>query len=55
MSETVQNRENNLQQTLAESYLGSLRDYLSGGGEDCLPIVAPVQSVVDQAVSDQPW
>jgi signal transduction histidine kinase len=36
MSETVQNRENNLQQTLAESYLGSLRDYLSGGGEDCL-------------------
>jgi signal transduction histidine kinase len=36
MKEAVENRENNLQRTLAEPYLGRLRDYLSGGGEDAL-------------------
>jgi len=36
MKEALENRENHLQQTLAELYLGRLRDYLSGGGEDSL-------------------
>jgi signal transduction histidine kinase len=36
MNEAVENRENNLQQTLGESYLGKLREYLFGGGEEPL-------------------